>query len=78
MPSIIEGGTGILCKRDGYVCRDRRAYVFFDGLHLHPTEAVNHIIAKKACTSTLQTEVYPINLRQLVALQLGEESNHSV
>ncbi|KAK4391171.1 GDSL esterase/lipase [Sesamum angolense] len=58
-----EGGTGILCKRGGTVCANRSEYVFFDGLH--PTEAVNVVIATKAFTSYLKTEVYPFNVKQL-------------
>ncbi|PIA64563.1 hypothetical protein AQUCO_00100203v1 [Aquilegia coerulea] len=67
VPSRIKGGNGILCKRDGTACGNRDSYVFFDGLH--PTEAVNTIIANKAYTSTLETEVYPINVQQLAQIQ---------
>ena len=62
--SLSEGGNGVLCRREGEVCANRSNHVFFDGLH--PTEAVNVQIAKKAFASTLPTEVYPINILQLV------------
>ncbi|XP_065848312.1 GDSL esterase/lipase At1g71250-like [Euphorbia lathyris] len=45
------------------VCVNRKQYVFFDGVH--PTQAVNLIIASKAFFSNLQSEVYPININQL-------------
>ncbi|KAF5725616.1 hypothetical protein HS088_TW23G00341 [Tripterygium wilfordii] len=64
--SVSEGGSGILCKRGGDACEDRTSHVFFDGLH--PTEAVNVEIADKAYASNVKTEVYPINVRQLVSL----------
>ncbi|XP_057793486.1 GDSL esterase/lipase At1g29670-like [Salvia miltiorrhiza] len=60
---VSEGGTGILCKRGGSICTNRSEYVFFDGLH--PTEAVNDIIATKAFSSLLRAEVYPYNVRKL-------------
>ncbi|KAL5728948.1 hypothetical protein ACHQM5_001967 [Ranunculus cassubicifolius] len=66
VPSLAEGGNGLLCKRNGSTCDDRRGHVFFDGLH--PTEKVNCIIARKAWTSRLPTEVYPINVGELVKL----------
>ncbi|XP_071724810.1 GDSL esterase/lipase At1g29670-like [Rutidosis leptorrhynchoides] len=61
-----EGGTGVLCERRGSVCADRRRHVFFDGLH--PTEAVNVFIARKAFASILMSEVYPYNVYQLTKL----------
>ncbi|KAI3464430.1 hypothetical protein Pfo_021093 [Paulownia fortunei] len=60
---ISEGGTGVLCKRGGSICTNRSEYVYFDGLH--PTEAVNVVIATKAFTSNLKAEVYPFNVKQL-------------
>ncbi|XVF63244.1 hypothetical protein PTKIN_Ptkin09bG0072000 [Pterospermum kingtungense] len=66
VPSIQLGGSGVLCKKGGKTCSDRRGHVFFDGLH--PTEAVNVEIATKAFTSYLQSEVYPINVNQLAKL----------
>lgn len=63
VPSLNEGGNGILCKKGGQTCPNRTKYVFFDGLH--PTEAVNVIIASKAYASQLQTEVYPTNILHL-------------
>ncbi|KAF2282847.1 hypothetical protein GH714_043183 [Hevea brasiliensis] len=56
-----EGGT--LCKRDGKICEERSSHVFFDGLH--PTEAVNILIATKAFNSIDKTEIYPMNIKQL-------------
>nr|GMD76137.1 GDSL esterase/lipase At1g29670-like [Ipomoea batatas] len=63
VPSIDEGGNGILCKKGGSICANRSNHVFFDGLH--PTEAVNAVIARKAYTSIRKTEVYPMNVKQL-------------
>ncbi|KAL3638760.1 hypothetical protein CASFOL_016667 [Castilleja foliolosa] len=60
---ISEGGTGVLCRRGGLVCRNRKKYVYFDGLH--PTEAVNVIIANKAFASIKKNEVYPHNVKKL-------------
>ncbi|KAL7156002.1 hypothetical protein ABFS83_03G113400 [Erythranthe nasuta] len=57
------GVTGILCKRGGLICPNRREYVFFDGLH--PTEAVNYVIGSKAFISFLRDEVYPFNVKRL-------------
>lgn len=64
--SVAEGGNGILCKRGGRICQNRTIHVFFDGLH--PTEAVNDLIATKAFASTRTTEVYPFNVKQLTQL----------
>ncbi|CAI9755929.1 unnamed protein product [Fraxinus pennsylvanica] len=61
--TINDGGTGILCKRGGSICTNRSNHIFFDGLH--PTEAVNHVIANKAYASNFKSEVYPMNLKQL-------------
>lgn len=66
VPSLSEGGNGILCKRGGLICSNRSNHVYFDGLH--PTEAVNFQIASKAFSSTFKTEVYPINVQQLVKI----------
>ncbi|XP_015886206.3 GDSL esterase/lipase At1g29670 [Ziziphus jujuba] len=63
VPSLSEGGNGVLCKRGGQACENRRNHVYFDGLH--PSEAVNIQIATKAFLSPLKTEVYPINIKQL-------------
>ncbi|GFP81334.1 GDSL esterase/lipase at1g29670 [Phtheirospermum japonicum] len=60
---ISQGGTGVLCRRGGSVCPNRNEYVYFDGLH--PTEAVNVVIANKAFASILRDEVYPFNVRKL-------------
>ncbi|XP_021661702.2 GDSL esterase/lipase At5g08460 isoform X2 [Hevea brasiliensis] len=61
--SLREGGNGMLCKRDGTVCEERNSHLFFDGLH--PTEAVNILIASKAYNSSFKTEAYPMNIKQL-------------
>ncbi|XP_039118391.1 LOW QUALITY PROTEIN: GDSL esterase/lipase At1g33811-like [Dioscorea cayenensis subsp. rotundata] len=45
-------------------CQDRRKYLFWDAFH--PTEYANIIYAKKAYSSTSKSEVYPVNIRQLV------------
>ncbi|KAL3845593.1 hypothetical protein ACJIZ3_002996 [Penstemon smallii] len=57
------GGTGILCRRGGSICENRSSYVYFDGLH--PTEAVNIVIACKAFESIQTSEVYPFNVKRL-------------
>ncbi|KAK4365765.1 hypothetical protein RND71_013645 [Anisodus tanguticus] len=59
--TIEEGGTGTLCKKGGNVCPKRNSYVYFDGLH--PTEAVNTVLANKAFSSNLKAEVYPTNVK---------------
>ncbi|KAG0495851.1 hypothetical protein HPP92_000542 [Vanilla planifolia] len=56
----------ILCKREGMVCSNRTAHVFFDGLH--PTDAVNFKIAQKAYNSCLLEDAYPSNVKQLAQL----------
>ncbi|XP_055831048.1 GDSL esterase/lipase At1g29670-like [Solanum dulcamara] len=61
--TIEEGGTGTLCKKGGNVCPERNANVYFDGLH--PTEAVNIMLANKAFSSNLIDEVYPTNVKIL-------------
>lgn len=63
---MIAGGTGVSCERGGQVCADRNSHVYFDGLH--PSEAVNIQIATKAYASNLESEVYPINVKQLAEL----------
>ncbi|WOH03508.1 hypothetical protein DCAR_0622907 [Daucus carota subsp. sativus] len=60
VPSRAQGGNGISCKRGGSTCQDRDKFVYFDALH--PTEAVNVILAKKAYASILTREVYPFNV----------------
>ncbi|KAK2980912.1 hypothetical protein RJ640_013414 [Escallonia rubra] len=61
-----EVGNGILCKRGGSACANRSNYVYFDGLH--PTEAVNVVLAAKAYASNQNAEVYPMNVEQLTKL----------
>ncbi|XP_009757780.1 GDSL esterase/lipase At1g29670-like [Nicotiana sylvestris] len=62
-PCCEVGGTGTLCKMGGNICSKRNAYVYFDGLH--PTEAVNIVLANKAFASNLKAEVYPTNVKLL-------------
>lgn len=61
--SIGGSKSGTLCKRGGSTCANRNTHVFFDGIH--PTEAVNKLIAKSAYASNLTTLVYPINVKHL-------------
>ncbi|XP_049410093.1 GDSL esterase/lipase At1g29670-like [Solanum stenotomum] len=61
--TIQKGGTGTLCKKGGNACSDRNDNVYFDGLH--PTEAVNIVLANKAFSSNLIDEVYPTNVHLL-------------
>ncbi|RVW86623.1 GDSL esterase/lipase [Vitis vinifera] len=58
--------SSILCKRGGEACGNRSSYVFFDGLH--PTEAVNAIIASRAYHSNDSDLVYPTNIKHLANL----------
>ncbi|XP_043687892.1 GDSL esterase/lipase At1g29670-like [Telopea speciosissima] len=58
--------SGVLCKRGGKACGDRNSHVFFDGLH--PTEAVNKLIAKSAYDSSSSVETYPMNVQALAKL----------
>ncbi|GAB4861410.1 hypothetical protein Ancab_036594 [Ancistrocladus abbreviatus] len=58
--------NGILCKKNGSVCPDRRSYAYFDGLH--GTQAVSSIIAAEAYASNNQSEVYPFNIQKLSQL----------
>ncbi|XP_074273292.1 GDSL esterase/lipase At1g29660-like [Silene latifolia] len=57
-----ESGT---CKKGGKVCPNRKEYFYYDGLHL--TEAASRIIAARTYHSTDDFEVYPKNLKHLVA-----------
>ncbi|KAG9456518.1 hypothetical protein H6P81_001026 [Aristolochia fimbriata] len=66
VPSNGRGGFGMLCVRNGAACEDRSRYVFWDGMH--PTQAVAHIIAKRAYQSESRDEVYPMNVKTLVTL----------
>jgi phospholipase/lecithinase/hemolysin len=58
--------SGVLCEKEGPVCRDRTQYVFFDGLH--PTDSVNARIARKGYGSRSAQHAYPINVKQLAML----------
>ncbi|KAI5668437.1 hypothetical protein M9H77_18290 [Catharanthus roseus] len=62
-PCCELGSLGILCNNGGKVCGDRSKNVFFDGLH--PTEAVNVVIANKAFSSMNRKEVYPMTVKML-------------
>ncbi|KAL8110924.1 GDSL esterase/lipase At1g29670-like isoform X2 [Apium graveolens] len=66
VPSLEEGGNGISCKRGGSTCEDRSKHVYFDGLH--PTEAVNVVLATKAFASNSTNEVFPFNIRELAQI----------
>ncbi|TVU07889.1 hypothetical protein EJB05_41264 [Eragrostis curvula] len=61
-----RGSSGVLCEKEGPICRDRTKYVFFDGLH--PTDAVNARIARKGYGSSSPEHAYPINVKQLAML----------
>ena len=61
-----RSSSGVLCKKQGPVCRDRTEYVFFDGLH--PTDAVNARIARKGYGSSSPEHAYPINVKKLAML----------
>ncbi|CAA2973638.1 Hypothetical predicted protein, partial [Olea europaea subsp. europaea] len=63
--AINEGGAGILCKRGGSICTNRSNHAFFFFNGLHPTEAVNLVIANVAYASNFNAEVHPMNLKQL-------------
>uniref|UniRef100_A0A0A9H8J3 GDSL esterase/lipase n=1 Tax=Arundo donax TaxID=35708 RepID=A0A0A9H8J3_ARUDO len=58
--------SGVLCEKEGPICRDRTKYVFFDGLH--PTDAVNARIARKGYGSRSPEHAYPINVKKLAML----------
>uniref|UniRef100_M1D8B4 Zinc finger protein n=2 Tax=Solanum tuberosum TaxID=4113 RepID=M1D8B4_SOLTU len=62
--TIKEGGNSTLCKNGGQACSNRNKFVWFDGLH--PTEAVNVVLANKAFNSELNSEVYPTNVKKLI------------
>ncbi|XP_055836132.1 GDSL esterase/lipase At4g16230-like [Solanum dulcamara] len=62
--TIKEGGNSTLCKNGGKACSSRNKFVWFDGLH--PTEALNIVLANKAFTSELKCEVYPTNIKKLI------------
>ena len=64
--SLKEGGNGISCKTGGSTCEDRSKHVYFDGLH--PTEAVNVVLAAKAFGSSSPSEVYPFNISKLAQI----------
>ncbi|WVZ79784.1 hypothetical protein U9M48_027321 [Paspalum notatum var. saurae] len=61
-----SSSSGVLCEKQGPICRDRTEYVFFDGLH--PTDAVNARIARKGYGSRSPDHAYPINVKKLAML----------
>jgi hypothetical protein len=63
---VSRDSSGVLCEKGGPICSDRTEYVFFDGLH--PTDAVNAIIARKGYGSRSPEHAYPINVKQLAML----------
>ncbi|KAL5577067.1 hypothetical protein UlMin_018766 [Ulmus minor] len=50
------------------ICEDRSSYVFWDSFHT--TEVVNEYTAKRMYTHLLPSDTYPIDISQLVQLQL--------
>ncbi|XP_062097287.1 GDSL esterase/lipase At1g29670-like [Humulus lupulus] len=66
LPRTQGGINGVVCERGGETCEDRSKYVYFDALH--PTEAVNVLIANQAYASHNKYMVFPINVQQLTQL----------
>ncbi|KAK1371862.1 hypothetical protein POM88_037954 [Heracleum sosnowskyi] len=66
LSSTEEGGNEIYCKKGGATCEDRNKFVYFDGLY--PTEAVNVVLAKRAFSSNLTTDVYPFGIKELAQM----------
>ncbi|CAM6106093.1 unnamed protein product [Calypogeia fissa] len=67
------GGTyraQVLCQPTASVCSNRKEYVFWDAYH--PTEAANLILAKQMYTGGVKA-VTPMNVKQLLALQLQQQ-----
>ncbi|KAM6552298.1 hypothetical protein CsatB_002106 [Cannabis sativa] len=56
------------CIPNGKVCEKRELYVFWDDIH--PTQAVNGFTASRSYNAFLPSDTYPIDIKQLVALQL--------
>ncbi|GJM98170.1 hypothetical protein PR202_ga15155 [Eleusine coracana subsp. coracana] len=63
---ISRDSSGVLCDKEGPICRDRTKYVFFDGLH--PTDAVNARVAREGYGSKSLEHAYPINVKRLAML----------
>ncbi|KAK4737565.1 hypothetical protein R3W88_001262 [Solanum pinnatisectum] len=57
-------GGIIPCGPSSKICADRRKYVFWDPYH--PTDAANIIVAKRLLDGK-SAEIWPINVRQLLA-----------
>ncbi|XP_074270555.1 GDSL esterase/lipase At4g16230-like [Silene latifolia] len=56
--------NGASCQENGSVCNDRKSYVYFDGQH--NTEALNVAFVGKAFASADKSDVYPVNLQNLL------------
>lgn len=57
------GGGGELCVRNSKPCSNPRQYLFWDAVH--PTDAWNTVIAKRAYHSKDPLEAYPFNIYKL-------------
>ncbi|GMI79514.1 hypothetical protein like AT1G29670 [Hibiscus trionum] len=57
------GGGGELCVRNSKPCSSPWRYVFWDAVH--PTEALNKILAESAYRSKSPLEASPLNIQQL-------------
>ncbi|WOH03511.1 hypothetical protein DCAR_0622910 [Daucus carota subsp. sativus] len=64
--STEDGGNDTLCTKGGAMCKDRNQFLFFDGLH--PTEAVNVVLATKGFNSNLTSDVYPFSIRKFTEI----------
>lgn len=64
--STEDGGNATLCTKGGAMCEDRNQFLFLYGLH--PTEAVNVVLATKGFNSNLTSDVYPFSIRKLTEI----------